>query len=557
MNFLTAAKTADWIIVGLTKFLAIMAVLQLVKKIPDIINSIFGTNIKTRGGIKGRLGEMAGIGGLAQKAWTALGNTGKNLAKLGLTAPAAAGFAIGNQLYKKKHGIGLADTKAGRVLRGGASGVGSALKTGSWVKARDAALASYDKLSTSPTDKARRLKLVNDTVKKDLTVTDAQGTSKNVINEMVIPDKLAARSKLDQRVKAGFGKEIYNANVKQQKAAQALNLAKSIASDNEAVGTLMNTAISRQTVGSAGHQALIDALSAYESEGGLRGIENLKNFAMNNAGLFDEATWKNLLGPNGKLTAKERKLVYADADFRKGDNSDLGLTANNLTNLNAGKSSVEFLANNTLKSSYDDAKSDYDVAVAGQKMTDIEKMELDKYVGAMTDINNSMAFAVGRNYGDNHYGTLFDANGNEIDAADPNWQTVIDQNGNVVQEADPQWHYVSGESVNQAANARQEREAEAQRQADEARAQAEADRQAEERRQQEAQRQAEERRQREQERQAEEQRQALIAQLKAQKEALEDQYKRLGNSAYPGSNEERENIRRQINEIDSRLAELG
>ena len=58
-------------------------------------------------------------------------------------------------------------------------------------------------------------------------------------------------------------------------------------------------------------------------------------------------------------------------------------------------------------------------------------------------------------------------------------------------------------------------------------------------------------------REAEEQRQALIAQLKAQKENLEDQYKRLGNSAYPGSNEERENIRRQINEIDSRLAELG
>ena len=543
MDFLTAAKTADWIIVGLTKFLAIMAVLQLVKKIPDIINSIFGTNIKTRGGIKGRLGEMAGIGGLAQKAWTALGNTGKNLAKLGLTAPAAAGFAIGNQLYKKKHGIGLADTKAGRLIRGGASGVGSALKTGSWVKARDAALTSYDKLSTSPVDKARRLQKINEIVRNDLMVdgVDAQGNpiKKNVINEMVIPDKIAARNKIDQRIKAGFGKEIYAANTKQQKAAQALSLAKSIASDNEAVGTLLNTAISRQEVGSAGHQALIDALSAYESEGGLTGINNLKQFAMNNAGLFDEATWKNLVGTNGKLTAKERKLRYANADYAKGDNSDLGLTANNLQNLNGGKSTVQFLADNTLKTNYDDAKSDYEVTVAGQKMTDIEKMELDKNVGAMTDINNSMAFAVGRKQDDNHYGTL-------------------NEDGTITRE-EAGWVYVSGEDDNHnlARIAREDREAEEQLQREQQ--QAEEQRQAEEQQRaaEEQQRAAEERRQREQERQAEEQRQTLIAQLKAQKEALEDQYKRLGNSAYPGSNEERENIRRQINEIDSRLAELG
>ena len=76
--------TFDFMKYGLTKIFIIIAILQLVKKIPDIINNIFGTHIQTKGGIKGRLGEMAGIGGLAQKAWTSLGTGAKNLAKLGL-----------------------------------------------------------------------------------------------------------------------------------------------------------------------------------------------------------------------------------------------------------------------------------------------------------------------------------------------------------------------------------------------------------------------------------------------------------------------------------------
>lgn len=54
---------------GLLRVFVIIGLLQLVKQIPDLINKIFGTNIKSRGGIRGRLGEMAAVGDLAQRAW--------------------------------------------------------------------------------------------------------------------------------------------------------------------------------------------------------------------------------------------------------------------------------------------------------------------------------------------------------------------------------------------------------------------------------------------------------------------------------------------------------
>ena len=59
---------SNWLAQSLIKMLIIIGLLQLFKQIPNLINTIFGTHIQTRGGIKGRLGEMAGIGTLAQKS---------------------------------------------------------------------------------------------------------------------------------------------------------------------------------------------------------------------------------------------------------------------------------------------------------------------------------------------------------------------------------------------------------------------------------------------------------------------------------------------------------
>ena len=136
-----------FLIIGIFRLLLYIGLLRLVKQIGPLINKIFGTNIQGKGGIKGRLGEMAAVGGIAQKAWSSLGNTAKNAGKLALLAPGALGFAGANKLYKSKHeGKSLMDTKAFRQGKGILQGARTALKTGNPLQAYEA----YDKGSAAP-----------------------------------------------------------------------------------------------------------------------------------------------------------------------------------------------------------------------------------------------------------------------------------------------------------------------------------------------------------------------------------------------------------------------
>ena len=129
MNFLRIAYIGyDWLTTGLVKVLIIIAVLQLVKKIPDVINSIFGTNIKDAGGLKGRLSSMVG-GGLALKALSTLGKLGK----LTVAAPFAAGAIAGGVAYHKKTGKWLKDNPIFQQAKGIGYGVRGAVKSGSWM----------------------------------------------------------------------------------------------------------------------------------------------------------------------------------------------------------------------------------------------------------------------------------------------------------------------------------------------------------------------------------------------------------------------------------------
>ena len=91
------------------QLLVIIGLLRLIKDLPNIINGIFGVKYET-GGIKSRLGEMAGVGDLAQKAWSGMGGLAKTA---GLAA--AGGIHAGNQfLYRK---VRDSDTKLGEMLR--------------------------------------------------------------------------------------------------------------------------------------------------------------------------------------------------------------------------------------------------------------------------------------------------------------------------------------------------------------------------------------------------------------------------------------------------------
>lgn len=132
----------DWSFV--VKVLLIVGMLIFVKQIPDLINKVFGTDIKLKGGVGGRLGEMAVVGKQAQAAWGAVkqaAKVGAGIAGLVASGPvgwggAAIGTGLGvgaNQLWKRK----IKDTKVGRGLSTFGSGASAVGKTaGSYLKGK-------------------------------------------------------------------------------------------------------------------------------------------------------------------------------------------------------------------------------------------------------------------------------------------------------------------------------------------------------------------------------------------------------------------------------------
>ena len=88
------------------KVFLIIGLLRMIKEMPDMFGKLFGANIKM-GGIKDKLGEMAGIGKMAQNAWSGLGGLGKAAA-----GGIAAGLVQGDKALSRR----VANTKVGRKL---------------------------------------------------------------------------------------------------------------------------------------------------------------------------------------------------------------------------------------------------------------------------------------------------------------------------------------------------------------------------------------------------------------------------------------------------------
>jgi len=109
---------------GLIRVFVIIGLLQLVRQLPDLINKIFGTNIQRRGGIRGRLGEMAAVGDIAQRAWDQLRThplqTGQRLISAPLSAIGGGLTHLGAAAQK---GIALRQ----QMQNNGASGLRSNL----------------------------------------------------------------------------------------------------------------------------------------------------------------------------------------------------------------------------------------------------------------------------------------------------------------------------------------------------------------------------------------------------------------------------------------------
>lgn len=120
-----------WII----KLLALMGLLMVVNELPNLIQSLFGVDFQWKGGIRGRLGQMKGVGSLAQKGWDGIRKgIGSGAKKAGLAAAGGlltAGGAIG-YLGGKYGKVGidkLKGTKAGQAMGTATRNIGSAFKT--------------------------------------------------------------------------------------------------------------------------------------------------------------------------------------------------------------------------------------------------------------------------------------------------------------------------------------------------------------------------------------------------------------------------------------------
>ncbi len=137
-TFFAPFKDESWGYV--LKAFLIVGMLIFVKQIPNMISAIFGIEMKSQGGIGGRLGQMAMVGDQAKKAWQGIKNVaglGAAAAGLGLATVAnpLLGAAVGGAVaarhgWNKGFGGGKAwkDTKGGQVLSAGAGAAGAFLR---------------------------------------------------------------------------------------------------------------------------------------------------------------------------------------------------------------------------------------------------------------------------------------------------------------------------------------------------------------------------------------------------------------------------------------------
>lgn len=142
----------------LVRVFIVIGLLTLAHQLPDLVSSLFGMSYKGKGGIKGRLSNMAAVGGIAAAAWDKARGKAINVAKapMGAATAIGAGAAAGagklTQMGAKKidnlTGNKISDM-ASRV-RGGTIGRGmavaaSGIKAGGGKKTVDAMKEAYGK----------------------------------------------------------------------------------------------------------------------------------------------------------------------------------------------------------------------------------------------------------------------------------------------------------------------------------------------------------------------------------------------------------------------------
>lgn len=265
-------KSESWI--SIFNCFLVVGMLIFVKQIPDLINKIFCLNIKLKGGVSGRLGQMAVVGEQAKKAWTGLTNLAKAaplVAGAGLVAGSKAiGGKVGEKFGQTGLGQSISNNAAVQKLKNGmgkTSEVGSKIKNGissaaSTVKAaanESSPFKAYDKLMYSEGGKGAVRKQQASWEKNEKAKSEARESLSKIIganildsNGNVVDDSLATVDNYSKMVDGMNGhteqqrKAMTNYNSKQNKLLTAQQ-------DNQTINQI-RTAIENKMNSSSGQQ---------------------------------------------------------------------------------------------------------------------------------------------------------------------------------------------------------------------------------------------------------------------------------------------------------------
>ncbi len=376
---------------GFLRVFMLIGLLQVIHILPDIIKKIFNVDVKLRGGIRGRLGEMAGVGKLAQNAWDKVKTAGLKIgAAAGIAASGLVGLTaatgLGVAAYQWKKGFGNTrawrDRGAGRVIRrfgSGAKGIWTGLSTKGGVgKSIEAAKKSYNESEIGMLDAATKKDGIISSIKKsfgigeDGRITDVvrhiqNGDNYNATVEAIRKSKLLGNNIAKELKRNHISDDVVKLTQDYSLAAKDEAISSAISSKYNTINDKVQSMIDNETNAATQNQ-LRDYLGNYK-KGDMSSTELVA--AIGSIAGMDSAA-NSIKSDSDKL---QRLLQTTISTGENEGRTFMDFLAGNTGRINIGTLGDEVSA---FKTTADSRKSDVDAAKNIYKLDDNQKAAIDK-----------------------------------------------------------------------------------------------------------------------------------------------------------------------------------
>ena len=378
-SFLKPFQGEDWSFV--LKAFLVVGMLIFVKQLPDLINKVFGTDIKLKGGIGGRLGEMAAVGKQAQKAWGAVKKVGEVGAGAGLLGAAAvshwpvalgAGLVGGFGAYGWNKGFrgkgAWKDRTPGRLTKT----AGAFFRSTNGIAGTKDAIKTWNE-NANPTRQYEKEQ--NKITKlKDKAKAEAQAIANSVTNGLKGANLYDANGDIDKQIAQGvksksiMDKSSFKNNQKNTANSYMEKKFKLLQAENaqnsyNSVGEILNNAMKAASSNDE-KQKILEMQTNFDS-----GQINTKQLMSNlsNSGISSFVT------DSGGLTDTAQRLIQYSVDF-----ADNGMTKSKQTI--ADEINDANIAFSTAESAYNDMLD---------KMGENDKIRMKAYVKVGNEVNKA------------------------------------------------------------------------------------------------------------------------------------------------------------------------